>query len=228
MKGRIAFTCLSTTTLRPDLPATLICLLRPVPSWYLRARAIPSTDHMSGRLLSLTSIETVSPSSDSTSPLTNARISLRPSLSRGTVFPNNLSRSVSENCTLGVLAHRLVPNPVQVRGEQLANILYLTAHHVEPVNPETPSEDRDLDSQRLRHLWTEDSTTPELHPAETLPVRLQLNTWLREREIVGLEPDPVRSSYLPSKHLQYSKQVPQVQTRIKNDAFRLVELGQMG
>src|SRR6266566_3378840 len=227
MKGRIAFTCLSTTTLRPDLPATLICLLRPVPSWYLRARAIPSTDQMSGRLLSLTSIETASPSSDSTSPLTNARISLRPSTSRGTVLPSNPSRSFRENCTLGILAHRLVPNPVKVRSEQLANILNLTVHHVEPVNPETPRQDRDLDAQRLRYLWTEYSTATKLHPANTLPVRLQLNTRLREREIVRLEPDPIRPRNLPGKHLQYSKQIPQVQTRIKNNALCLVELCQM-
>src|SRR6266516_2692839 len=182
---------------------------------------------MSGRLLSLTSIETASPSSDSTSPLTKARISLSPSLSRGTVLPSRPSRSSSENCTLGILAHRLVPNPFQVRGEQLANILDLTMHHVEPVNPETPRQDRDLDAQRLRHFGTEESTTAELHPADTLPVRLQLNTRLREREIVRLEPDPIRPRNLPGKHLQYSKQIPQVQTRIKNNALRLVELCQM-
>src|SRR5438093_7857164 len=178
---------------------------------------------MSGRLLSLTSIETASPSSDSTSPLTNARISLSPSLSRGTVLPSIPSRSVSENCTLGILAHRLVPNPFQVRSEQLANILNLTMHHVQPVNPETPSEDRNLDAQRLRHLRTEDSTTTKLHPANTLPVRLQLNTRLSEREIVRLEPNPIRPRNLPGKHLQNSKQVPQIQTGIKNNAFRLVE-----
>src|SRR6266516_3923361 len=34
MKGRIGFTRLSMTTLRPDLPATLISLPRPVPSRY--------------------------------------------------------------------------------------------------------------------------------------------------------------------------------------------------
>src|SRR5438552_12406437 len=147
---------------------------------------------MSGRLLSLTSIEAASPSSDSTSPLTNAKISLRPSTSRGTVLPSNPSRSFRENCTLGILAHRLVPNPFQVRSEQLANILNLTMHHVEPVNPETPSEDRNLDAQRLRHLRTEDSTATKLHPANTLPVRLQLNTRLRKWEVVGLEPDPIR------------------------------------
>src|SRR6266702_1009123 len=182
---------------------------------------------MSGRLLSLTSIETASPSSDSTSPLTKARISLSPSLSRGTVLPSRPSRSSSENCTLGILAHRLVPNPFQVRSEKLANILDLTMHHLEPVNPETPRQDRNLDAQWLRHLWTEDSTTTKLHPATTLPVRLQLHTRLREREIVRLEPDPIRPRNLPSKHLQYSKQVPQVQTRIKNNSLCLVELCEM-
>src|SRR5439155_18073561 len=174
---------------------------------------------MSGRLLSLTSIEAASPSSDSTSPLTNAKISLRPSTSRGTVLPSNPSRSFRENCTLGVLAHRLVPNPFQVRSEQLANIPDLTMHHVEPVNPETPRQDRNLDAQRLRHLGTEESTTTKLHPANTLPVGLQLNTRLREREIVRLEPNSIRPRNLPGKHLQYSKQVPQVQTRIKNNSL---------
>ena len=100
-------------------------------------------------------------------------------------------------------------------------------HHVEPVNPETPRQDRNFDAQRLRHLWTEDSTTTKFHPANTLPVRLQLNTRLREREIVRLEPNSIRPRNLPGKHLQYSKQVPQIQTRIKNNALHLVELCQM-
>src|SRR5438552_17757778 len=99
---------------------------------------------MSGRLLSLTSMETMSPSSDSTSPLTKAKISLRPSLSRGTVLPRRPSRSVSENCTLGALAHHLLSNPFKVRSEQLTYILDSPAHHIQPVNPETPREDGDL------------------------------------------------------------------------------------
>ena len=102
MNGLIGFRRLSIITFRFDLPRTLISLILPVPSWLRRTRAIPSTDHKSGRLLSLTSIETASPSSDSTSPLTYPKISLRPSLSRATAFPRRSSRSVSENCTLGV------------------------------------------------------------------------------------------------------------------------------
>src|SRR5207247_5549366 len=74
---------------------------------------------------------------------------------------------------------------------------------------------------------TEDSTTTHLHPLNTPPVRLQLNSPLGEREIVRLETDPIRPRNLPGKHLQDAKQVPQVQTRIKNNAFRLVELCQM-
>src|SRR5207245_11728013 len=105
-----------------------------------------------------------------------------------------------------ILVVLLVRNPFQVISEQLAIILDLTMHQVEPVNPETPRQDRNFDAQRLRHLRTEDSTPTKLPPANTLPVSLQLNTRLREREIVRLEPNSIRPRNLPGKHLQYSKQ----------------------
>src|SRR6266487_6636443 len=127
---------------------------------------------MSGRLLSLTSIETASASSDSTSPLTNPKISLSPSMSRGRLFPRSPSRSGSENCTPGVLAHRLLSNPFQVRCEEPADVLYLTVHHVEPVYSETPSQHRNLDPEGQSYLGPEYATPAELHPTNAFTVGL--------------------------------------------------------
>src|SRR5579864_6839 len=169
---------------------------------------------MSGRLLSLTSIETLSTSSDSTSPLTNEKISLSPSLSRGTFLPRSSSRSTSENCTLGVLAHRLVSNPFQVWAEQLAKIPYVSAHHEEPVNAETPCKNWNFDPERLGHFRAEYSAPAELHPAEPVTVCLQFYARFCEWEVVRFEPDFVCASHFFCKHFQYAEQVSKVQTRV--------------
>src|SRR3990172_3785325 len=45
------------------------------------------------------------------------------------------------------LSYLLVPNPFQVAGEDLANILDTTTHHVKPVNTKPPRNNRNLHTQ---------------------------------------------------------------------------------
>src|SRR3989442_6718965 len=125
MKGRIGPSLRSTVTLRPDFPESIGALGLAIPRWVRRARAIPSTDQMSGWLLSLTSTLTLSfcSSRDSTSSLTYARISLSPSSSRGTFCPRRSSRSVRENWTDGVLGYLLLPYPFEACSEELSDVL---------------------------------------------------------------------------------------------------------
>src|SRR5712692_10580962 len=111
-------------------------------------------------------------------------------------FQGRRGRIVQRACLLDLL----LPNPPQVTGEQLANILDSPAHHVEPVDSQTPSDDWDLDAQRLCDLWSEDPAASELQPAKTLLVRLQLNAWLGEREVVRLETHLVGACDFSRKH----------------------------
>src|SRR5712664_1761768 len=72
MYGLIGPSLWSTVTRRLDFPESMGALGLAMPRCVLRARAIPSTDQMSGWLLSLTSMLTLSFCSSrvSTSPLT--------------------------------------------------------------------------------------------------------------------------------------------------------------
>src|SRR3989442_5384699 len=180
-----------------------------IPRWVLRARAIHSTDQMSGWLLSLTSMLTLSfcSSRDSTSPLTYARISLSPSSSRGTFCPRRSSRSVRENWTDGVLGYLLLPYPFEVCSKELSDVLDLLVHHVEPVDSKPPSDNGHFYAERFCDFGSEDSAAAEFHPAVPFFVGLQLNTWFGEREVVRFESDLVSSSDLASEHLQDPKQV---------------------
>src|SRR2546428_9947586 len=132
---------LSTITSSLDGPASVSFFREASPRNPRSARATPSTDHMSGWLLSLTSTFTVSvcSSSDSTSPLTYAKTWFSPSLSLGSLSPSRFSRSDRDSCTDGVLLDRLFPDPFEVCSENLAYVLYSFVHHVEPVDTKSPS-----------------------------------------------------------------------------------------
>src|SRR5947209_10436408 len=148
---------------------------------------------MSGWLLSFTSMLTLSfcSSRDSTSPLTQARIWLSPSSSRGTFCPRRSSRSVKENWTEGVLAYLLLSYPFEVCCEELSDVLDLPVHHVEPVDSESPGDHGHFDAERFCDFGPEYSAATEFHPSVALLVRLQLNTRFCEGEIVWFEPDLV-------------------------------------
>src|SRR5438093_6378790 len=158
---------------------------------------------MSGWLLSFTSMLTLSfcSSRDSTAPLTQARIWLSPSSSRGTFCPRRSSRSARENWTEGVLADLLLPYPFEVRCEELSDVLDLLVHHVEPVDSKPPRDNRYFDAEGFRDLGSEYSAAPEFHPSVSLLVGLQLDTGLGEREIVRFEPDLVSPRDLAGEHL---------------------------
>src|SRR6266571_5221323 len=199
----------STITVRPDFPERMGALGLAMPRWVLRARAIPSTDQMSGWLLSLTSMLTLSFCSSrvSTSPLTYASIWLSPSSARGTFCPRRSSRSVRENWTEGVLAYLLLSYPFEVGCEELSDVLDLLVHHVEPVDSEPPCDYRYFDAEGFCDFWSEYSAAAELHPSVSFLVGLQLNTWLGEGEVVWLEPDLVGPSDLAREHLQDPEEV---------------------
>src|SRR5712691_6160733 len=141
-------------------------------------------------------------SRDSTSPLTQARIWLSPSSSRGTFCPRRSSRSVRENWTEGVLAYLLLSYPFEVCCEELPDVLDLLAHHVEPVDPEAPRDYRYFDAEGFRDFGSKYSAATEFHPSIAFLVRLQLDARFCEGEVVWLETDLVSSSDLASEHLQ--------------------------
>src|SRR5712691_2417305 len=146
-------------------------------------------------------------SRDSTSPLTQARIWLSPSSSRGTFCPRRSSRSVRENWTEGVLAYLLLSYPFEVCCEELSDVLDLLVHHVEPVDSETPCDYRYFDAEGFCDFGSEYSTAAKFHPTVSFLVGLQLNTGFGEGEVVWLEPDLVSPRDLAGKHLQDPEQV---------------------
>src|SRR5438093_3412727 len=127
---------------------------------------------MSGWLLSFTSMLTLSfcSSRDSTSPLTQARIWLSPSSSRGTFCPRRSSRSARENWTEGVLAHLLLSYPFEVCCEELSDVPDLLVHHVEPVDSKPPCDHAPFAAEALRDIGSDYSSAPEFPASVTFLV----------------------------------------------------------
>src|SRR3989338_1627802 len=137
-----------------------------LPILALISLAIPSVLQSSGLLVSLTSIESLSPSLPSISPFTYINASSSPSSEN--VFPTSFSKSLLLTSSVGISLthHPAFPQPIQVIAEQIPYVLYAKLEHCKPVNAHSPCNCWFFNSKCMHHFWPENSCAGKLNPAE--------------------------------------------------------------
>src|SRR3989338_7782773 len=159
------------------------------PSLAFSSLAMPSALHKSGRLLSLISMLSLSPSIASSSHL--ARLRALPSSPAVSFFPRRPLRSCRLRSIVGMLLphQRRIAQPLRVVAEQMPYVIDSHLEHEQPVEAHAPHQHGFPDAKVLQDLGPRKPRARELHPAQLGMLAAQLHAGLGEGIIVGDEPD---------------------------------------